>query len=361
MKNLKSVYLGLLLLGLSIPSMAQYVAPQLENEDSWSMVLLPDPQSYVKFERNQPLFELMTRWIKGNKEKLNIELVLCTGDLVEQNHIEEGDGINGDQNSREQWKAVRKALAVLDTVVPYIVCSGNHDYGVKNAENRYTQLPAYFPLSEMELTRELLVDMMPNASGAKTIENAYYEFKSPHGKDYLIMSMEFNPRDTIVRQAKEIMSREEYKDHRGIVLTHSYMKGINQGSALIEKEGYALKDVNHGKQVWEQLIAPSENIEMVLCGHWGGLEDSKDNVAYRVAPNAAGKQVHQMLFNAQTEGGGWHGNGGDGWLRILEFMPDGKTVKVKTFSPLFALSPSTQEQAWRRADYDEYTIELSKR
>ena len=27
-----------------------------------------------------------------------------------------------------------------------------------------------------------------------------------------------------------------------------------------------------------------------------------------------------MMFNAQTEGGGWHGNGGDGWLRIMEFM-----------------------------------------
>lgn len=49
-----------------------------------------------------------------------------------------------------------------------------------------------------------------------------------------------------------------------------------------------------------------------------------------------------MMFNAQTEGGGWHGNGGDGWLRIMEFMPDGKTIKIKTFSP-FLLSLRQQK------------------
>ena len=40
-----------------------------------------------------------------------------------------------------------------------------------------------------------------------------------------------------------------------------------------------------------------------------------------------------MMFNAQTADKQWFGNGGDGWLRIMEFMPDGKTIKIKTFSP----------------------------
>ena len=51
--------------------------------------------------------------------------------------------------------------------------------------------------------------------------------------------------------------------------------------------------------------------------------------------NAAGKAVNQMMFNVQVLGGGWEGNGGDGWLRILEFMPDGRTIQVRTYSPLF--------------------------
>ncbi len=339
---------------------AQSGQPELENKDSWTMVVLPDPQSYSKFELNQPVFSLMTRWIKQNKEKLNIELVLCEGDLVEQNNIHEGDGVNGDQNSVQQWTAVREAFSVLDTVVPYILCTGNHDYGSKSAENRYSQLNSYFPPNQLKSTSSILVGMMPNFSGEETLENAYYEFVSPHDAKYLIVALEFNPRETIVQQAKEIIAQEKYKDHKGIILTHSYMRAMSDDNVLIEKEGYKLKDVTHGKELWKQLIAPSKNIEMVFCGHIGGTGGFEENVGYRNEKNAGQKEVHQMVFNAQTHGGGWHGNGGDGWLRILEFMPDKQTVIIKTFSPLFAFSPSTINQAWRNEPHDSFKIKLSE-
>jgi hypothetical protein len=358
MKKLLFSYVIVVFLASSIA--AQNGLPKLENEDSWSMVVLPDPQSYSKFELNQPIFELMTRWIKLNKEKLNIELVLCEGDLVEHNNIHVGDGVNGDQNSVQQWTAVRKAFAVLDTVVPYVLCTGNHDYGSKSAENRYCQLNSYFPPNKIPETRKILKGMMPNFSGEPTLENAWYEFVSPHGLKYLIVSLEFNARDTIVEQARDLIARPEYAEHRGIILTHSYMKPMSEGNALIEKEGYPLKDVNHGKALWEKLIEPSTNLEMLFCGHIGGTQNFTQNVGYRNDKNKAGKEVHQMVFNAQTAGGGWHGNGGDGWLRILEFMPDKKTVVVKTFSPYFAFSPTSIHQAWRNETYDNFRFELSE-
>ncbi|MGG5507845.1 MULTISPECIES: hypothetical protein [unclassified Myroides] len=65
-----------------------------------------------------------------------------------------------------------------------------------------------------------------------------------------------------------------------------------------------------------------------------------------------------MLFDMQAEGGGHYGNGGDGLVRILEFYPDGKTVKVKTFSPLFALSPKTASLAHKKDSENEYSITL---
>ena len=43
---------------------------------------------------------------------------------------------------------------------------------------------------------------------------------------------------------------------------------------------------------------------------------------------------------------------------ILEFMPDGKTIYVRTFSPLFALSKRTAKYAWRVADYDQFEIKI---
>lgn len=93
------------------------------------MILLPDPQSYTKFDANQPLFELQTAWVANSIESLNIKGVLCTGDLVEQNEIRIPDGVNGNQTSEEQWRAASRAFERLDGKLPYVICTGNHDYG----------------------------------------------------------------------------------------------------------------------------------------------------------------------------------------------------------------------------------------
>ena len=74
--------------------------------------------------------------------------------------------------------------------------------------------------------------------------------------------------------------------------------------------------------------------------------------------NEEGKTVAQMAFNTQAIGGGFHGSGGDGWLRLLEFMPDRKTVKATTFSPLFAISPSTRDLAWKHDERNEFTFTI---
>ena len=97
------------------------VRPQLSDKHSFSMILLPDPQSYNKFDANQPLFELQTAWIANSIEPLNIKGVLCTGDLVEQNEIRIPDGINGNQTSRAHLYELsdihrNKELFVLTTL-----------------------------------------------------------------------------------------------------------------------------------------------------------------------------------------------------------------------------------------------------
>lgn len=62
------------------------VCPALETEGSFTMIMVPDPQSYTKFAANQPLFELQTAWIVQNIGRLNIRAALFTGDMVEQNN-----------------------------------------------------------------------------------------------------------------------------------------------------------------------------------------------------------------------------------------------------------------------------------
>ena len=331
--------------------------PVLEDEESWTMMILPDPQSYVKFGRNQGIFELMTGWIEEQIEPMKIGMVLCTGDLVEQNNILRGDGINGDQSSLNQWRALDHSIARLDGKVPYVLAAGNHDFGYKNIENRHTYYDKYVTADRSFLNEGMLREYFYSEQGMPTLANAVFEFQK-HGHDYLIVNLEFAPRNAVLEWAKKTIDQERYKDHRVIILTHSYMNSKNE---RIEKENYPIEDGNYGEAIWQKLIYPSHNVVMVIAGHIGSPDNFEGHVAFKQDPRADGGTVSQMVFNAQALGGGWHGNGGDGWLRYLEFLPDGQTVKAYTFSPFFAISPSTANLAWRTEEFNEFTFRIDGR
>lgn len=354
----KSLLFLLVALFLSYTLPAQqndYVTPSLSDENSWSLILFPDVQTYVKFDYNQPILDLMVAWVSNNMERLNTEMVLCTGDLVEQNDLFNPNGRTANQASVSQWEAVSSAFGRLDGQLPYMLATGNHDYGILSAENRFTHFDKYFPPNKNRLNQKMLREVGMNVEGRPTLANAMYEFISPHGRKFLVLVLEFAPRDETLDWAKGVIEKEQYKDYTVILLTHSYMDSNNNH---IVHEKYKLDNPNYGEAIWQKLVQPSKNIQMVLAGHIARPDDLHAHIAFRVDENAGGKKVNQMVFNAQALGGGWHGNGGDGWLRILEFLPDGKTVKVKTFSPLFAISPTTQKYAWRTEPHDEFTFEL---
>lgn len=106
----------------SLPAAAQeeYRQPALENPESWSVVVIPDLQGYAKNEASQPIARLMTAWIADNIERLNVRMVLCVGDVVEQND-RIGNGFSGDLTSVRQWQGMADAFDVLDGRVPYLV------------------------------------------------------------------------------------------------------------------------------------------------------------------------------------------------------------------------------------------------
>ncbi|PRD56101.1 metallophosphoesterase [Sphingobacterium gobiense] len=359
----KTTFLMIALLYVTQLVVAQ--RPILENPKSWSMIVLPDIQNYSKWERNQPILDLMTAWIAENIDSLNIQMVLCVGDLVEQNDLI-NQGHDGNQTGKQQWEMVSRSFGRLDNKVPYILATGNHDYNVDKQGIRHSRYNEYITIEKNWLNRKAIVQNATNEHGEPTLENSAFEIKRLHGQDYLFLNIEFAPRDTIVTWAQRVASLPQYKNHRVILLTHAYLNNKDQRTSKHPKwftyEPYAidrvvqkspmipLPDANHGEQIWEKLVNPSGNIEMVISGHISGE-------GYRMDRNKQGKAVHQMLFDTQSEGGGHrNGNGGDGWIRILEFFPDNKTVKVKTFSPLFGASPKTESLAWKNDERNEFTL-----
>ena len=279
----------------------------LENEDSFSMIILGDPQGYTKYDINQPIFELCTAWIADNVEHLNIKAVLCTGDMVEQNENITMNRKMLNQTSREMWESASRSMARLDGKVPDI-----------------------------------------------SMENAAFEFHDKNWGDILVITTEFAPRPDVLDWARDLAGSEKFRGHKVIAMTHSYLK--QRSAEYTKNTSYKITPQTSGKDFWDKFVSVSPNVVLVVCGHTGKPGDFEDAVAYRVDKNTAGKNVHQMMFNVQISGGGWEGNGGDGWLRILEFMADGKTVKVKTYSPLFGISPSTKHLAHRTGACDQFDM-----
>ena len=52
-------------------------------------------------------------------------------------------------------------------------------------------------------------------------------------------------------------------------------------------------------------------------------------VSMAMSKNDFGNSVYQMLVNFQMRP-----IGGESWLRLIEFLPDKKTIQVKTYCPL---------------------------
>ena len=333
---------------------AAYRPPQLSEPDNWTMVVIPDTQNYVKNSRNQGILDLMLTWTAENAEPLRIQQVLVVGDLVDQNRDPNHYPGRNNQNGDEQWQAFSTLLQRLDGKLPYILCTGNHDYGDKDAIDRQTQFPTYFTPDRNPAWRGILPACGPDSMGDETLANACYEFTTPAGQKLLVVSVAFSPTDAELAWAKAQLDRPEYRDHFAIILTHAYLG--SDGKRLTGR-GYPVdKDGNVGEDIWNKLVKVTPNIRLVICGHISSPDDWDGCTAYSTDRNDAGRTVGQLLFDPQALGGGWHGNGGDGWLRLLEFSPDLKTIKVRTFSPLFAASPATRQLAWQQEPFNEFEI-----
>lgn len=294
-------------------------------EGSFTIVALPDTQIYC--ESFPQHFYHQTQWIVDNRQKQNIQFVVHLGDIT-------------NRNVANQWEVARTAIQTLDGKVPYSLVPGNHDYGPGgSAVNRETALNEYFPIS--------VVGKQPTFGGAMTegqLENSYHVF-STRGQKFLVLALEWGPRDKVVEWANDIVSR--HTDHHALLTTHAYMyfdetrydwsKFENKQAWNPHSYGTAQLPggTNDGQQLWDKLVSKHKNFLMTLNGHV-----LNDGLARLTSSLDSGGDVHQMLVNYQMQE-----EGGEGYLRLIEFLPDGKTVHVKCFSPstgMYKTDPQNQ-------------------
>lgn len=362
---------GALLIALAVATPAGATISSTETkpfqDGSWTMVVLPDTQEMV--DDGPELFVEMMQWVVDSRSARNTQLLLHEGDIVD-----EGD-------SARQWVDAKDALSRLDGQIPYVLATGNKHYGINGwANDRSSLFNNYFSADDNRLNDPAQGGIIREAFEPDKLDNTFNEFTAPDGRELAILSLEFGPRQQVVDWAAEIAGREELAGHTAVLLTHAFLEEGPLGTPLRSDwatygatrdrnpHSYSLSlvtapedEAHDGQELWDELVAPAGNFELVLNGHFG--DDTDDNphgpatTAYLVSADESGGTVHQIVANYQGMP-----NGGDGWLRLLEFQPDGKTVQVKTYSPTrdewlsdsrhqfsFELSPIGEAISWQNA------------
>jgi hypothetical protein len=211
-------------------------------------------------------------------------------------------------------------MSVLDGVVPYAIAPGNHDGLFFDRET--VEFNTFFPVREYE--------DLPSFGGVfeeDKLDNTYHYFSSG-GVDWLVLALEFGPRDQVLDWANQVVS--DHRDRKVMIVTHTYLyaddtlhgskpthKWSPHDHPIADEEGGA----NDGVEIWEKLVRKHDNIVFIFNGH---VLD--DGVGRLVSTGDHGNQVYQMLANYQKTGGGF--------LRLLELVPEENRASIRTYSPV---------------------------
>jgi hypothetical protein len=265
----------------------------------FTVVMLPDTQFYS--QSYPDLFYTQANWVRQNRGRENIVFVTHMGDIV-----------NDRSNVMSQWGVGSNAMARLNGVVPWGVAIGNHDYDTdKMKEGVATTWLRYFGPARFK-GRKWYGGASPNGLNS-------YQLFSGGGIDFVILHLEVNAPDEAIAWAERVLL--QHPKRAAIVSTHSYLKG-REGVTRNAKPDFR-PNGNSGEAIWEKLIRRQPQIFMVLCGH-----ESRTDEYHQISTNDAGHPVLEMLADYQARA-----NGGDGWLRLIRFVPAERQIEIRTFSP----------------------------
>lgn len=332
----RALYVVCLLAGWLAASAALAAPPTVE-PGSWTLAVVPDTQYYTRYDNG--VFEAQTDFLADYKSALNLKYALHEGDIVQSNE------------TASYWAIASNAMLNLEMGgVNYSLLPGNHDY-YNNSETRSSQLSSYFPTTRLD-NQSSYGGVYP---GEPTLTNNSYSFFSTGSVDWLVIALEFGPRDGVVDWADSLM--KQYPSRQVMLVTHSYLypntnpalptgtlvdwatygatqngnPHDNDGDGTPDNQGISILPggVNDGGEIWNAL-KDNPNLLFVFNGHHTTPGYSRPNdpggASYLAGTADDGHTVHQLFANYQ-------GMANDnGYLRLLEFQADGD-VRVRTYSP----------------------------
>ncbi len=295
--RLKRTLLLAAFLTIGYSALGQVTAPD------FSVVVLPDTQFYS--ESHPAIFNAQTQWIVNNSANYNIQFVLGEGDIVNV------------ADEPAQWQNADAAIRLLDSAkIPYVLPLGNHDYDGFNPPARgTTAFNKYFGPS-----RYAQYSWYKGGFPSGTNDNFYAVF-TVNGKQYLILALEFVPRQEALDWAKTVLDANPDKEI--IVVSHSFLFIDSTRADQCNNNDNNGAGNNQGEDVWQKLLINYPNLSLVMNGHFTGSTASR-----RVDLGLQQNLVNEIFANYQSLT-----NGGDGWMRILTFRPSLNRIDIVTYSP----------------------------
>ena len=305
------------------------------NGEPFTVVVLPDTQNYVNSSSNAPLFTQQTQWIadqvnvEGNPR--NIQFVSHLGDVVSTG------------SNLTQWQRADASMSVLDGVIPYGVLPGNHDYNSTGDKSTGT----------VNYVANFGPDRFTGESwygGADPSGNNSYQRFSAGGYDFIHLALEWRPAlNSPVRAVSPIEWAQSVLDANPntpvILSTHENLDDEPAGRS------------GSGQDLWEALVSRNDQVFMVLNGHYHSVGGTNDGEYHQVSFNNAGRPVFEVLQDYQD-----YPNGGDGWLRLIEFDGASDRIGFETYSPVLdQFQTETVAQVGQFASQFEFTVDFASR
>jgi hypothetical protein len=256
----------------------------------FTLIGLPDTENYTTDYPD--IFSCQTRWIRTNASTRNIKYAAHEGDIV-------NNGTN-----TVQWSYADTSMSILEAPmagypdgIPYGTAAGNHD-----EEDGATGYNNTFGVSRFSGR-----SYYGGQYGSDNLN--HYDVFSSAGMEFIVVYIRAAATDAEISWANGIIAANPTK--RAILVSHNVLDIADP--AIFTTQGLAIYDA----------VKDNTNLFLMLCGHNHGTAMRTDTIGNHT--------ITSLLADYQEVA-----NGGDGYLRVMEFVPEENVINVKTFSPYTA-------------------------
>ena len=269
--------------------------------EDFTVIALPDTQFYSSSLNGglPAMFTAQTDWIVQNIQSLNIVFTTQLGDCVQNGDSFESEWLNAID---ALYRLENPVTTLLAEGLPYGVAVGNHDQSpAGNPDGTTTFYNQYFGVEHFSGRTYYGGHYGSN-------NDNHFELFSAGGLDFIIVHLEYDttPETAVLDWANAVL--QAHPNRQAILISHYFLETGNP--AAFGPQGQATYDALKG----------NPNLFLMLSGHVSG-EGRRTDVFN-------GQTVYTLLSDYQSRA-----NGGNGWLRILEFSPANSTIHVQTYSP----------------------------